>query len=346
MAENLTFTTLRAALRKGSVAPVTLLHGEEGYYIDQLAKQFEELVPAEERDFNLFVMYGADATPGEVMELCRRFPFGVERQVVIVREAQVPGAKWLNALAPYAANPTPTTALCICCRGQKAAGADFLKALRQGGGTNFEAVKLKDYALAPALSELITSQGLSVDAKALSMLCDFVGSDLSRLYNEVGKLTVALGAGARITPEVVERNIGISKEYNNFELAAALATRNEERTLRILRYFRANPKQNPPQATAPIIFNLFSNLLVAQYAPDKSDHGLMEALGFKWPGQLKDVKTAMGHFNAWETIEIIQALRRFDCASKGNGSRQDPYDLLFDLATRILHPMGAKGVEK
>lgn len=346
MAELLNFPTLTAALRAGKAAPVTLLHGEEGYYIDALAKEFEALVPQEERDFNLFIVYAADTEPRKVVEMCKRFPFGVDRQVVIVREAQVGGAKYLNALAEYAARPSATTALCICCRGQKASGADFLKALKAGNGVNFEARKLADTQLASTLSDFIKAKGLTVDPKALDMLCEFVGSDLSRLYNEISKLTVTLGAGARITPEVVERNIGISKEYNAFELCHALATRDELRTLRILRYFCANPKQNPVQPLTSLIFNLFSNLLVAQYAPDKSDHGLCNELGFKWSGQLTDVKAAMRNFGPWEAIEILQAIRWFDGASKGNGSRQDPYDLLFDLATRILHPQGAKGVER
>jgi DNA polymerase-3 subunit delta len=345
MAETATYTTICRDLRANRPAPVYLLHGEEGYYIDALVKQFEELVPESERDFDLTVMYAPELdSPMSVVNACKRYPMFGGRQVVIVKEVQTQGANFLNALAQYAATPAPTTVLCLCCRGQQAKGADFLKALRNGGGINFESKKVTDRNVASVVTEFIKERQLSVDQKALTMLCDFVGTDLSRIYNEVNKLTITLGKGAMITPEAVERNIGISKDYNNFEFLSAIATRDEAKALTILYYFRANPKNNPVQVISVVLFNYFANLLTAYYAPDRSDHGLMEALGLRWPGQLREIKAGMTNYGPWQVIEIINLIRRFDCASKGNGSRQGPYELLFDLTLHILHPLGQKGV--
>ena len=217
--------------------------------------------------------------------------------------------------------------------------------MRGGNGIVFESKKLNDRSVATAVSEFIKERGLSVDPKALVMLCDFVGTDLSRIYNEVGKLTITLGKGAMVTPEAVERNIGISKDYNNFEFLSAIANGNEAKALTILSYFKANPKNNPVQVIAVVLFNFFANLLTAYYAPDRSERGLMAELGFRSPYQLKEIKAGMQHYGPWEAIEIISLIRRFDAASKGNGSRLAPFDLLLDLTLHILHPLGQKGVK-
>lgn len=350
MAEAITFDTLRRAIRAGKPAPVYLLHGKEGFFIDQLSRDIEALVDEADRDFNLTVLYAPQTEPAKVIEACRRYPMMADRQVVILREAQsgMPprfgAAAYLKALAPYVANPAPTTVLCVCFRGEEAKGAEFMKAMKAGGGVVFESVKMRDDRVGAQVGQFIKDRGLSVDPKALAMLCDFVGTDLSRLYNEVGKLTVSLGEGAMVTPEAVERNIGVSKDYNNFEFVSALANHDEAKAMTILRYFRADPKNHPVQPLAVNIFTLFSNLLAAFYAADRSERGLMQELGFRWPGQLKDIRAAMSNYGPWHAIEIVQEIRRFDCRTKGVGSRQDPFDLLNDLVVRILHPLGQKGV--
>ncbi len=345
MAETLTYTSICRDLRAGRPAPVYLLHGEEGYYIDALVDWFVKLVPESDRDFDLTVLYAPElSSPLEVVNAARRVPMFSRRQVVVVKEVQNGGATFLNALASYVASPNPASVLCLCFRGKKATGAEFFKALRAGGGVAFESVKLRESNVASVVSEFIREKGLSVDPKALTMLCDFVGSDLSRLYNEVDKLTVTLGEGAMVTPEAVERNIGVSKEFNNFELVSAVANADVVKTLAIYNNFSANPKAHPVQMVAPSLFNLFASVLVAHYAQDKSDHGLMGELGLKWAGQLKDIKAAMRNYGPWQAIEIVGLIRRFDAESKGNGSRTDPYALFFDLLIHILNPLGQKGV--
>ena len=350
MAETLTADMIRKALRKGEVAPVYLLHGDEGFYTDLIAKEVEGLVAPDDRDFDLTMLYAPETEPAAVVEAARRYPMMSVRQVVIVREVQE-GCKprftstaYLNALAQYVKSPSPTTVLCLCHRGSQAKGAEFIKALKAGGGVALESKKLNEKTVASTVSNFITSKGLTADPKALAMLCDFVGTDLSRLYNEVDKLTVTLGPNARVTPEAVERNIGISKEYNNFEFVAAVARHDTAKVFKILRRFAADPKNNPPQVLVVNLFNLFSNLMVAQYAQDKSERGLMQELGFRFPMQLTDVRNAMKWCGPWQTIEIISLIREFDAASKGNGSRQDAFDLLHDLCFHILNPIGSEGV--
>lgn len=351
MAETHTFQSIAAALKKGEAAPVYMLHGDEGFYIDEISRMVEGLVPQGDRDFNLTVLYAPQTEPGAVIEACKRYPMMADRQVVIVREVQngmaprFSAANYLKALAGYVAAPAPTTVLCLCFRGAEAKSAEFFKSLAAGGGVNFISKKLNDRSLVAAVVDFVKSRGLNIEAKALSMLCDFVGTDLSRLHNEVGKLTVSLGPGAMITPEAVERNVGISKDYNNFELVSAIANRDTRRAFEIIAYFRANPKNNPVQVLSTVLFNFFSNLLIAWYAPDRSEHGLMQALGFRWPGQLRDIKAAMAHYGPWPTVEIIGLIREFDCGSKGIRSRGDSYDMLHELLFHIFNPLGAQGVK-
>lgn len=350
MADTLTADTIRRALRRGEAAPVYLLHGDEGFFTDLIAKEVEALVAPDDRDFDLTLLYAPEAEPSAVVEAARRYPMMSARQVVVVREVQegykprfTPTA-YLNALAGYVRNPSPTTVLCLCFRGAQAKGAEFMKALKEGRGVAFESRKLSEKMVASTVSDFITGKGLTADPKALAMLCDFVGTDLSRLYNEVDKLTVTLGPNARVTPEAVERNIGVSKEYNNFEFVGAVARHDTAKVFKILRRFAADPKSNPPQVLVVNLFNLFSNLMVAQYAADKSERGLMQELGFRFPMQLTDVRNAMKWCGPWQTIEIISLIREFDGASKGNGSRQDAFDLLHDLCFHILNPIGSEGV--
>lgn len=340
MAESVTFVALRNQLAARRYAPIYLLHGDEGYYIDELVKLFENILPPDERDFNQYIMYAPQVDASTVMEACQRYPMMSEFQVVILKEAQAVNANYLNSLAAYAVNPSRTTVFVIAARGKKVSAAELTKKIAASGGVVFESKKLSENQLGNAISEFVTEKGLSIEPKALSMLQDYVGSDLSRIYNEVDKLTIVLGRGAMITPESIERNIGVSKDYNNFELVAALARRDAVKAYKIVDYFRSNPKNNPTVLTGSLLFNYFSNLLIAAYSKDKSDRGLMEQLGFKWPGQLTDIKPGLRNYNAWQMIGAIDAIRRFDAQSKGIGSRYDSYDLLKQLTFTILNTTG------
>lgn len=338
-----TYSELRRQLAaKTSLAPVYLLHGEEGYYIDELVKDFEALVPDEERDFNLYVLYAPESGVETVMDVCHRYPMMAERQVVIVKEAQAIRADQLNRLHSYVERPNPTTVLVISCRGAQAKGKELLAAVKKNG-VIFESKRLSERNILPVISDLIKEKKLSVDPKALSMLRDYIGVDLARLYNEIDKLALILGPRAMITPEAIERNIGISKDYNNFELIDAINSRNAAKAFAIAEYFRNNPKNNPTVMNVSSLFNQFSNLLIYHYTRDKSQSGYLDALGLKSPWALKGYETAARNYNVRQTIEIISAIREFDTRSKGIDSRQNEYDLLKDLIFHILTARGFIG---
>ena len=276
----------------------------------------------------------------DVMEVCHRYPMMAERQVVIVKDAQAIRADQLNKLHSYIERPNPTTVLVIAVRGAQAKGKELLAAVKKNGVT-FESKRLSEKNLVPAISDLIKEKGLNVDPKALSMLRDYIGADLARLYNEIGKLALILGQGAMVTPETIERNIGISKDFNNFELVDAIVSRNAGKAFAIVEYFRNNPKNNPTVMTVSSLFNQFANLLVYHYTRDKTPAGYMDALGLRATWALRSYETAARNYNVRQTIEIISAIREFDTRSKGIGSRQNEYDLLKDL---IFHILTARGI--
>ncbi|MDE6080443.1 MAG: DNA polymerase III subunit delta [Duncaniella sp.] len=335
----LTFPQLRRSIKGGDLAPVYLLHGEEAYFTDELVKLFEESVPEEDRDYGVVTFYGAQTDADTVMDACKQFPMMTDRQVVIVKEAQTMRADQVNKLHYYVKQPVATTLLVIVFRGVEAKGKDLLAAVKKNG-VIFESKKISERNLLPAIADLIKEKGMNVDPKALEMLRDFIGADLAKLYNEIDKLAMILGAGAMVTPEAVERNVGISKDYNNFELTDAIVARNAAKAFRIVDYFARNPKENPTVMTASALFNLFSNLLVYHYTRDKTQAGYMDALGFRNPWQLRPYASAAANYNVRQTIEIISAIRNFDVASKGVTSRQDPFSLLRDLVFRILTARG------
>lgn len=334
-----TFDSLRRSVANKQLAPVYLLHGEEGYYIDALVKDFENILSEDEKVFNQYVLYAPETEPSKVMDLCRRIPMMAERQVVILKEAQAIRADALNKLHLYASSPTPTTVLVICCRGAAAKGKDLIAAVKKTG-VIFESKKVRDSALPQLISQYAREKGLNTDQKATVMLAEYIGTDLSRLYNEIDKLATILGKGAAITPEAVERNIGISKEYNSFEFVDALAAKDAARAFRIIAYFRSNPKAAPLVLTAASVFAFFADLLLVYYSKDRSERGIMETLGLKYPIQAKRYLTGMRSYNPFQIIEIIGAIRSFDVKSKGLGSRQNEHRLFYDLVYHILTAPG------
>ncbi len=338
-----TFSDIKNQIAKRKLAPVYVLHGEEGYYTDVLVKLMENVLAPDEKEFNQYVLYAPETSMLQVADLCRRYPMMSERQMVIVKEMQAARADDINRLQNYLLNPTSTTVLVLVFRGAEAKGREFLATIKKTAVV-FESKKVRDYQLLPLIDSYVREKQMSVDTKAAEMLRDFIGSDLSRLYNEIDKLGVLLGAGGRITPEVVERNIGISKDYNNFELIEALASRNARKSMEISKYFAENPSGNPLVMTVSLLYGFYSDLLIAFYAKDKSDAGIMKALGAKSEFAIRKYKTAMRNYNARQTIECIWALRQFDTRSKGVGSRQNAFNLFHDLIFHLLTVRGNLGI--
>ena len=335
-----TYEELRRSLAARKYAPVYLLHCEEGFYTDVLVKEMERIVPEEDKDFNQHILYAPETTMDKVMDLCRTCPMMSERVVVILKEAQAIRADQLNRLHAYVKNPTPSTTLVICCRGAVAKGKELLAAMRTGNNVNFESKKVNENTAGTLIGQYIKSKGLNCDVKAVQMLRDFIGTDLSRLYNEIDKLATILPRGAAVTPEVVEIHVGVSKEYNSFELVDAIAAHDSLKVYRIADYFAANPKGNPLVMTCATLFGFFSDLLICQFSPDKSDSALMQELNLKNVYPLRRFRTAMANYNARKTIEIIGALRDFDRKSKGGGSRQNEHVLFRELLFHILTAPG------
>lgn len=336
---SVSFESLRKDLKARKFAPVYLLHGEEGYFIDQLVADFENILPDQEKDFNQYVLFAPETDMAAVADLCRRIPMMAERQVVILKEAQAIRSDQLNKLHRYAADPVSTTILVICCRGAQAKGKELIAAIRKNG-VIFESRKVTEYNAPAYIASYIKSKGLSAQQKSLEMLRDFIGTDLSRLFNEIDKLATLLPAGAEVTPEVIERNIGVSREFNSFELVDALAAKDAAKVFRIAAYFRSNPKAVPLVMATASVFNFFADLLAAHYAPDHSEAGIQQALGIKNMFAARRLRTAMANYSAVKTVEIIGAIRTFDAQSKGVGSRQNEHRLFYDLLYHILTAPG------
>ncbi len=336
-----TFDSLRRSVQAGDLVPVYLLHGKEGYYIDQLVKAFERVLPEEDREYALTNVYAPQVSdPQAIIDMCRQLPMMTDRQVVIVREAQSASAAFMDKLAKYAASPVKSTILVVASRGDKIKGKEFAKAVTASKGIVFESKEIYASQMPALIGQYIKSKGLGAEVKAIEMLGEFIGTNLSQLYNEIDKLAEILGPGATVTPESVERNIGISKDYNNFELIDAIAARDLTKMMRIAAYFESNPKANPFVITSTSIFAFFADLLQAYYAKDKSDKGIEQELGLRNSFALKRIKQGMANYDAFRIIEILDATRRYDAMSKGSGSRQDPYSMLRDLLFHIATAPG------
>ena len=334
------FESLRREIASRQLAPVYLLHGEEGYYIDALVAEFLKVIPEEDKDFCERVLYAPESEPGYVMDVCLHLPRMAERQMVILKECQEVNATIINKLHSYVEHPTASTTLVICFRGAAAKGKDLIAAARKSA-VIFESKRPWESQIPALIASYVKAKGLSIDAKAQQMLAEFVGTDLSRLYNEIDKLAYILPAAAMITPEAVERNVGVSKDYNIFELVDAIAAKNARKVFSIQRYIEANPKGTlAPIQALPSIFALFADLMIALYTPDKSDASLKAALNLKTTFSLRRIRAALQNYNAFQVIEIIDAIRTFDAQSKGNGSRQDVTLLFNDLLYHILTAPG------
>ncbi len=338
-----TFNDIKNQIAKGKLAPVYVLHGEEGYYTDVLVRMMENALAPDEKEFNQYILYAPETNMMQVADLCRRFPMLADRQMVIVKEMQSARVDDINRLQSYLLNPVATTVLVLVFRGAEAKGKEFMAAARKSA-VIFESKKVRDYQLLPLIDSYVRERGMTVDTKAAEMLRDFIGTDLSRLYNEIDKLSVLPGTGGRITPDVVERNIGISKDFNNFELIEAIAARDARKSMAICKYFNDNPSANPLAITVASLYGFYSDLLIALYTKDKSDAGLVKSLGAKNEYAIRKFKTAMRLYNARQVIECIWALRQFDTRSKGVGSRQNASGLFQDLIFHLLTARGDLGV--
>ncbi len=335
--EALTYLQVVNSIKRGVFAPIYVLMGEEAFYIDQLQKLIvESALNEDERDFNLSVFYGTDCDMHDVLNTCRRYPAMSRYQVVVLKEAQ--NASDLDLLKHYAQKPLQSTILVVCNKGGNIKAQGFVSAMQAGKvGVIFESSKLREQDVAGVIRNYVQGKGGKIDEKSVSMIKDFVGTDVSRLVGELDKLLLLVGNGGSIVPDVIERNIGISKDFNNFELECAVRTRNAAKAYQIIDYFERNPKRNPTVLTVSVLFSFFSNLLLANTSRDKSELGIMAQLDTKSPYRARIFMDAMRCYNTASCVRIISYLREFDTKSKGINSRQNEYELLRELLYKIFY---------
>lgn len=327
-------------IKKGDYAPVYLLMGEEDYYIDKIVEALESyVVPEDEKDFNSAIFYGADTDVRQVISRAQQFPLMSETQLVFLKESQaMERAKSnLELLESYVNHYSPTTVLVITYKNEPLPSTSKLvKAIQKQGGIVFRSEKLKDYLLSGPLSDYCRENRVKIDEKSLSLLCEYIGGPLSKLFGEVDKLIVAAGENGEITPDLIEAIIGISKEYNSFELIKCLAKRDYPGSMLIIEQFAKNPKQNPGIVVNATLFNFFSKLFIASLLKDKSDSSLMSELELKTSFALTDYRNGLRNYNAGMIDGIIHAIRSYDVMSKGVGSTQNEYALLKELIFKIF----------
>lgn len=319
--------------------PVYYLMGDEPFYIDKIADYIADNVLTDaEKEFNQTILYGGDIdNVSTIINAAKRYPMMSEYQVIIVKEAQsIPG---MDELVYYLQKPLKSTILVICHKHGTLDKRKKLAAEIEKAGVLFESKKLKDAQLPTFITSYIKQKGYDIDSKATAMLAEFVGADLSRLVGEMEKLIITTSNNStKITPEQIEKNIGISKDYNNFELRSALIEKDVLKANKIVKYFEENPKTNPIQVTLSLLFSFFANLMMAYYAPEKSEQGIASFVGLKAPWQAKEYMIAMRRYSGVKTMQIINEIRTTDAKSKGveNSSLSDA-DLLRELVFKILH---------
>lgn len=326
-------------IRERRFKPVYLLMGDESYYIDLICDAIiANALNETERDFNQTILYGADVDDfALVVNAAKRFPMMAERQLIVVKEAQ--NIKGIDNLSYYLQKPLMSTILVICYKNGTLRNKKIIAGI-ESIGVVYESKKLYDNQLPAFINNYVAAKSLSIEPKAVSMLADFVGNDLSRLSGELDKLAISLPEGSmRITPETVERNVGISKDFNNYELLNAIISRNASKVAQIVQYFEHNPKNNPLVVTISVLFNFFSNLMLCYYSPDKSENGIMKELNLRSSFQARDYLAAMRSYNAFKCIDIIALLRQYDARSKGigSGASSNDGDLLKELVFKILY---------
>jgi DNA polymerase-3 subunit delta len=324
--------------------PIYLLHGDEPYFIDEVSDYVENhLLPDAEKGFNQTVLYGKDTDVMTVLNASKRYPMMADYQVVLIKEAQ--DMKWgsesddkksINPLLSYLENPLPSTILVFCYKyGKFDKRKKTYKAIEKSGLV-FESTPLYDSKIPGWVESYLTGKGYKVNQQASFMLAEYLGNDLSKIANELDKLMLNVAQGQEITLKHIQDNIGISKEYNVFELQAALGKKDTYKVNQIINYFEANPKANPIVLVLGNLSNFFTKVLVYHYVKDKTPQNLARELSVN-PYFIKDYEQAARSYNYGKTMQIIHYLREYDLKSKGVESNTDHGGLMKELVFKILH---------
>jgi DNA polymerase-3 subunit delta len=320
--------------KKGVFKPVYWLEGDEEYFIDQAVNYAETSILNEsEASFNLTVFYGKDATWPEVVNACRRYPMFAERQVVIIKEAQQ--MRDIEKLEPYIDNPLSSTIFIVSYKDKKVDGRTKFAKLIKEKGVLVTTKKMYDNQVPEWTQELLETKGLSISPRGLALFVDHIGNDLTRIENEINKISINLGKRKTITEEDIEEFVGVSKDFNVFELQSAIAHRDFAKALRIIQYFEANPKAAPIQLVLPSLYSFFSKVFMVFGAGTTDEKGVAAAIGVN-PFFVKDYMQAAKIYNFQGVERILLLLHQYNLKSIGiNSAATEDGSLLKEMLYKM-----------
>ena len=334
------FDSIRNDILNKKFLPVYLFMGEESYFIDVLTELlYKNVLTETEKDFNLLTFYGVDSDINEIIAAARRFPMMAEHQLIIIKEAQ--NLDKFDLLDAYLKNPMSSTILVLS---YKHGTIDKRKAVMKkisSIGVIFKSKKLYDNKIPGFIISYLRDKEIGIDDKSAQMLADYVGNDISKLIPELQKLEVSLPempSSRRISADMIEKNVGISKEYNNFELVKAIATKDTVTAAKIVDYFGKNSKEIPIMSSIAVLFRYFSNLLECFWLSRKDEQSVMNTLGLKSSFFARDYMSGLRNYNANKVMNIISDLREIDARSKGvDNISASQGELLKELVYKIMH---------
>lgn len=336
---SITFEDIMRRIEQRQYVPVYILMGDESYYIDQITDAIaNSVLKPEEQDFNQTILFGADVTAAQVVDIAKGYPMMSSHRVVIVKEAQ--NVKSLDALEKYLVNPMSSTILVWCHKNGLIDKRKKVVSKAESVGIVFESKKKRDYELNTFINKYLKEKNVQIDAKSSDMIAEHVGADLSRLVSELDKIILSLDNQNRmITPEMVEQKIGISKEFNTFELRSAIINKDVYKANLIINYFEKNPKSGSIYAFLPLLFSYFQNLMIAYYTPNRNNEAdVARFLELKSSWAAKDYILGMRNYSGVKAMQIIEKIREVDAKSKGLDNPNTSADeLMKELLFFILH---------
>ncbi|MEA3505157.1 MAG: DNA polymerase III subunit delta [Bacteroidota bacterium] len=323
-------------IKKKIYHPIYLLHGAEPFFIDQISDYIEDNAQEEEfKAFNQTVVYGKDVDISNLISIARQFPMGAPFQVIIVKEAQ--DIKKIEELERYAEKPANSTILVLCYKHKKPDKRTRFYKFIAKNGVVFEAKKVYDNKIPAWITQYLKERGHEINIKSTHLLNEYLGNDLSKITNELDKLLINIPKGEKITEEDIEKNIGISKDYNIFELQDALARKDVLKANRIINYFKSNPKENPPVKTVTILYSFFIKVFQYHFVTDKADNSVAAKLGVA-PFTVRNFRTTAGNYSTKKLSTVMALLLEYDLKAKGvNNISTDGGELIRELVYKILH---------
>lgn len=329
-------------LKAGNYAPVYFLQGEEAFYIDQITEYIEKnCLKEEEKGFNQTVMYGKDVNASQVVTAARRFPMMAERQVVIVKEAKdiqdLNKEEGQKLILGYLDNPVPSTVLVFAHKHKKVDGRKPLAKALSKKALLLTTTKLRDYEVPKWIESYAKNNGFNIGYQSVQLLAEFLGNNLERLSNEINKISINLEEGQEITPALIQKYVGINKDYNVFELQKAITKGDVLKANRIVNYFAANIRAHSIIPMIAVLYTYYAKLLLLHSSKDKSDSGLARTLGLP-PFVVKEYKMAASRYPLMKVMECISLLKEADLKSKGVNAGSVPQEeILKELVFKLMH---------